>query len=196
MKTTIYLFVPALVLVVAMLYACGEPAKGNNEQTAVSAYPDSIVKKGEYLVTIMGCNDCHSPKQMGPKGPELVPGRMLSGYRESQPLPDFPADALKKGFVVVGGDMTIAAGPWGISFAANLTPDETGIGNWTEAQFKNALTHGKYKGLDGGRPLMPPMPWQNYTRMRNDDVKAVFAYLKSIPAVKNLVPAYRPAKRS
>jgi hypothetical protein len=76
---------------------------------------------------------------------------------------------------------------WGSS-EAYLTPDETGIGNWTEEQFKKALTQGKYKGLDGGRMLLPPMPWVNYTKMADADVKAIFAYLKSIKPVNNLVP--------
>ena len=83
-------------------------------------------------------------------------------------------------------------GPWGTSFAANLTPDETGIGNWSFGQFKKALTEGKAKGLDGGRMLLPPMPWPNYVSMQEADLRAIFAYLKSIPPVKNIVPAPVP----
>ena len=85
-------------------------------------------------------------------------------------------------------DMTAAAGPWGISFAANLTPDETGIGSWTFEQFKTAMTQGKYKGMENGRPLLPPMPWFNFTEMKDEDLRAIFAYLKSIKPVKNVVP--------
>ena len=88
--------------------------------------------------------------------------------------------------------MTAAAGPWGVSFAANLTPDQSGIGTWTEEQFKKALTQGKFKGLDGARILLPPMPWFNFTELKDEDTKAIFAYLKSLPPVKNVVPAHVP----
>lgn len=86
-------------------------------------------------------------------------------------------------------DMTAAAGPWGISFAANLTPHETGIGNWTFDQFKTAMTQGKYKVMANGRPLLPAMPWFNYTEMKDEDLQAVFAYLKSLKPVENVVPS-------
>ena len=85
-------------------------------------------------------------------------------------------------------DLTAAAGPWGVSFAANLTPDETGIGNWTEDQFRKALTEGKLKGIDGGRQLLPPMPWTNYKALTNDEVHAIFFYLKSLKPIRNIVP--------
>jgi hypothetical protein len=86
-------------------------------------------------------------------------------------------------------------GPWGTTFAANLTPDDTGIGTWTETQFKNALTHGKLKGLNGSRMIMPPMPWQNFVALKDKDVKAIYYYLKSLPPYKNIVPSFRPASR-
>ena len=47
---------------------------------------------------------------------------------------------------------------------------------------------GKYKGLDGSRPLLPPMPWPNFAQMTDEDLKAVFAYLKSTKPVRNIVP--------
>ena len=150
--------------------------------------PTETVKRGEYLVTIMGCNDCHSAKRMGAQGPEVIPELMLSGYPSDRPVAKFTDKMIKQGFAQFYPDLTAAAGPWGISFAANLTPDETGIGNWTEEQFKKALTQGKSKGLDGGRMLLPPMPWVNYATMAETDVKAVFAYLKSLKPVNNLAP--------
>lgn len=164
----------------------------------VAAEPDStaLVARGAYLVTIAGCNDCHSPKQMGPNGPELVPGRMLSGYPGDQPIPEFDSKMLSQGFAMFTPDLTAGAGPWGISFAGNLTPDETGIKNWSFDQFKTALTKGKYKGLEGGRTLLPPMPWVNYINMEDADLRAMFAYLKSIPPVQNVVPAPVPPKGS
>ncbi len=151
--------------------------------------PEDLVKRGEYLVTTMGCNDCHSPKKMGPNGPELIPELLLSGYPSDRPVVKFTEPMLKEGFGMFYPDLTAAAGPWGVSFAANLTPDPTGIGTWSEEQFKKALTQGKFKGLDGSRMLLPPMPWFNFTKLTDEDSKAIFAYLKSLKPVNNAVPA-------
>jgi hypothetical protein len=85
-------------------------------------------------------------------------------------------------------DLSAAVGPWGVSFAANLTSDQTGIGNWTEEYFNRALKEGKFKGIEGGRMLLPPMPWQNYAKVPAEDVKAIFAFFKSTKAVRNVVP--------
>ncbi|MDQ3292346.1 MAG: c-type cytochrome [Bacteroidota bacterium] len=147
------------------------------------------VKHGAYLVKAMGCNDCHSPKKMGANGPEIISELMLSGYPSDRPIVKFDSKLIKSGFSMFYPDLTAAAGPWGVSFAANLTPDNTGLGNWTEEQFRKAIKEGKSKGLDGTRPLLPPMPWTNYTALSDDDVKSIFAYLKSIKPVKNTVPA-------
>ena len=125
---------------------------------------------------------------MGPQGPELIPELLLSGYPADRPIVAFKDTLIKAGFAMFYPDLTAAAGPWGITFAGNLTPDETGIANWTEEQFKNALTKGWYKGMEGGRMLLPPMPWQNYTNMTEEDVHAVFMYLMSINPVSNVVP--------
>ena len=85
--------------------------------------------------------------------------------------------------------LTTAVGPWGTSFAANLTPDETGIGNWSEAQFLKAIKEGKFKGMENTRPLLPPMPWTEYRNFPDEDLKAIFAYLKTIKPIDNVVPA-------
>jgi len=153
---------------------------------------EQLVKKGEYLVTMMGCNDCHSPKKMGPNGPEVIPELMLSGYPADRQLPEVDKESIRKGWAMLNEDMTAAAGPWGVSFAANLTSDPTGIGNWTEENFKRALKEGKFKGLPGTRTLLPPMPWFNYTNITDGDVKAIFAFLKSTNPVRNVVPAPIP----
>jgi mono/diheme cytochrome c family protein len=163
-----------------------KPAESNLAVTTVS--PEDIVQRGEYLVTIMGCNDCHSPKKMGPNGPEIIPELLLSGYPSDRPIVKFDSPMLKEGFGMFYPDLTAGAGPWGVSFAANLTPDQSGIGTWTEEQFKKALTQGKFKGIEGARMLLPPMPWFNFTKMKDEDVSAIFAYLKSIKPVVNVVP--------
>lgn len=171
-------------------YSCS-----NNQQSKVEgdmtviAKPEDTIKHGAYLVTIMGCNDCHSPKKMGPNGPEIIPELMLSGYPSDRPIVKFTDPLIKQGFAMLYPDLTAAAGPWGVSFAGNLTPDESGLGNWTVEQFKKALTKGKFKGMDDGRMLLPPMPWTNYVELPDEDVSAIFAYLKSIKPVKNVVPS-------
>jgi hypothetical protein len=188
-KTLIYV-VAAFSAVFCIESCSNENKQAKAEQPAAPApKPEDEVSRGQYLVGIMGCNDCHSPKRMGANGPELIPELLLSGYPSDRPVVKFDSKLLKEGFAMLYPDLTAGAGPWGVSFAGNLTPDETGIGNWTKEQFKKALTEGKYKGLDGGRMLLPTMPWVNYINMKDEDLSAIFAYLKSIKPVKNIVPA-------
>lgn len=176
--------------IILLISACQETTTENAEPEvqAQSPSPEEVIAHGKYLVTIMGCNDCHSPKRMGEMGPELIPELMLSGYPSDRPVVKFDSEMIKEGFGMFYPDLTGAAGPWGVSFAGNLTPDDTGIGTWTEDQFKIALTQGKFKGMENGRPMLPPMPWVNYVDMKDEDIHAVFMYLKSIPAVENVVP--------
>lgn len=149
------------------------------------------VKRGEYLVSFAMCDDCHTPKIITPNSFEIDMSRRFSGHPAEEP---FGSDSDKKKLVteqhviVFSPGLTAAVGPWGVSYAANLTPDDTGIGNWTEAQFLKAIREGKSKGLDGARPLLPPMPWEVVRNMSDEDLKAVFAYLKSVKPVKNVVP--------
>lgn len=177
----------------ALLAACGSsPKPGPTAEAPAPAVETeaSKIERGRYLVGIMGCNDCHSPKLMGPQGPYLDPERILSGYPADRPLPPVPANA--EAWALMAMDLTAAVGPWGTTFAANITSDETGIGNWSYEQFERALRHGLYKGLEGSRPLLPPMPWQNMVDMKAADMQAVFAYLKSTKPVENVVPAPVP----
>jgi mono/diheme cytochrome c family protein len=154
---------------------------------AAAAQDDPQVARGAYLVTAGGCNDCHTPLVMGPGGPEPDMSRMLSGHPASMALP--PPPPLPEGpWNWVGtGTLTAFAGPWGVSYARNLTPDKaTGLGGWTEAMFVQTIRTGRHMGT--GRPLLPPMPWPWAAKYSDDDLKAIFAYLRSIPAVKNRVP--------
>lgn len=146
----------------------------------------TVIARGEYLVAIAGCNDCHSPKIMTPEGPKPDPDKLLSGHPSEMPL---PAEKGAGAWVYFHMNGTAAKGPWGVSFAANLTPDATGLGKWTEEQFIAAMKGGSYKGIKGARKLLPPMPWPAYSKMQDDDVRAIFAYLKSIKPVQNIVPA-------
>jgi cytochrome c553 len=190
MKKTSYLFTTILFALI-LLAGCSNKQKPEVAVTPEPT-PGQLVKRGEYLVTIMGCNDCHSPKSLGPQGPQIIPELMLSGYPGDRPRLKVETAALKIGWVLLTGDLTSAAGPWGVSYAANLTSDPTGIGSWTEDNFKRALKEGKFKGMPGGRTLLPPMPWQNYTNISDEDVSAIFAYLQSTKPVRNVVPAPIP----
>lgn len=145
----------------------------------------SLVQRGEYLVKFGDCSACHTPLKFGPNGPEPDMTRFLSGHPAETKLP--PPD-LKPGpwFAATAG-MTAWTGPWGISYAANLTPDQnTGMGIWTEEMFLAAMRTGKHMG--SGRPILPPMPWQAGSNLSDEDLKAIFAYLRSVPPIANRVP--------
>jgi mono/diheme cytochrome c family protein len=143
--------------------------------------------RGKDLVFSIGCNDCHTPKKMGPKGPELDETRILSGHREEVALPAPPTLPPGPWGIVTTHELTAWSGPWGITYAPNLTPDEdTGLGIWTEDMFIGALRTGRHMGQS--RPILPPMPWDVYGRLPDEDLKSIYAYLRSLPPVKNRVP--------
>lgn len=177
-----------MILLTSIISCNNTETKKEAVQTGISN--DSLVKRGDYLVNaIGGCDDCHSPKKMGPQGPEVDMEKRFSGYPAERPFGKVDSNVIKNGMLVFSGDLLAFAGPWGISFAANISSDETGIGGWTNDQFKKALREGKWKGLDGSRPLLPPMPWQTFKNLTDDDISAIFAYLKSSKPVRNIVPS-------
>lgn len=144
-------------------------------------------KRGEYLVRIMGCDDCHTPWTMQEEGPAPDMTRRLSGHPESLVMPPPPALGHSPWVAVASGTNTAHAGPWGVSFTANLTPDvETGLGSWTEETFIRAIRTGRHEGQ--GRPILPPMPWPTYRFATDDDLKALFAFLRTLPPIRNRVP--------
>jgi len=150
---------------------------------------DDQVARGKYLVTLGGCNDCHSPKKMTDKGPAFDETRLLSGQPAADPIPAVADGAINPAgwMAMCNANMTAWAGPWGVSFASNLTPDkQTGLGEWTAEQFIKALRTGKHRGF--GQPILPPMPWQTIGMATDEDLTAIFAYLQSLPAVSNKVP--------
>jgi hypothetical protein len=153
------------------------------------------VERGKYLVAFGTCTDCHTPHKMGPNGPEPDLTRFLSGHPEEAKLPPPPALPTGPWVAVTVGD-TAWSGPWGISFAANLTPDPaTGLGIWTEEMFIGAMRTGKH--MSAGRPILPPMPWQGLAKLTDEDLRSIFAYLRTVPPVKNRVPqAVRPGGAS
>ena len=145
----------------------------------------SPVERGRYLVGITGCHDCHSPKVKG-MTPDLT--RALSGRPSTTAVP-----APTKTEVHASLDFTAFGGPWGQTVASNLTPDAaTGIGTrYNEAAFIAAMRTGK---KPNGTMIQPPMPNEVYQNMTDDDLKAIFAYLRTIKPVRNAVMAgFTPA---
>ena len=182
------LFLAAIAVISSMtLYSCN-----NNEKAIAGKEPTdsaSLVKRGDYLVTSIGCGDCHSPKRMSAQGPEIIPELRLSGSPHDLQLPPLDTASVKKGWILFTPDLTVSIGAWGASYSANLTGDATGVGDWTEENFIRCMREGKLKGLPNGRPLLPPMPWANFKNLTDDDLKAILVYLKTVKAVKNVVPA-------
>lgn len=200
--------IPIFFLFCSMFYFSQCSEKGSNEnlqleeetasspragaQTVNFGEFKSQVELGEHLVVIGGCNDCHTPKKMTAQGPVLDTALWLSGHPSQMPPPDVDRRDLERKGIAATSTLTAWVGPWGISYAANLTSDETGIGNWQEKNFFTAIRHGKYKGIDSERTLLPPMPWDMYRHMTDNELRAVFAYLKSTKPIKNVVPAPAP----
>lgn len=160
----------------------------HNTAHAASPAPQtaSLVQRGAYLVNFAGCADCHTPLKMGPRGPEPDLSRTLSGHPESMSMP--PAPKTEGPWNWSGAaTLTAFAGPWGVSYASNLTPDkDTGIGLWRLEDFVDAMRTGKHMGA--GRPILPPMPWQGVGKLSDEDLRALYSYLMSVPPVKNRVP--------
>ena len=159
------------------------PATTTTPKTA-----DKEIRRGELLATFGGCHDCHTPKVMTPKGPQPDPSRLLSGHPSNTSLPAVPQDVIgpTKWGAMASNDLTAWAGPWGISFAANLTPDVTGLGPWTAQDFIHTMRTGKHLGV--GRALLPPMPWFDSAVLTDQDLNALFKYLQSLKPISNQVP--------
>lgn len=189
--------VAALASVTLMAISCqSTPEPSTNATPAADSLKfggyASQEKWGEHLLAIGGCHDCHTPKKFGPNGMEPDMTKALAGHLTDAPVPDVnKAEMAKKGLAVTN-DLTVWVGPWGVSYAANLTPDSTGILGWKEEQFIYALRKGIFKGLPGSRPLLPPMPWQSIGQMTDDELKALFAYLKTVTPIRNVVPQAEP----
>jgi hypothetical protein len=187
-------FISGLVILLVLVSGCQPAAQQPPPaETATTVPAQTPVERGKYLTLVGGCNDCHTPKKFGPNGPEADMTKELSGHPAGEKLKPVPATLIgPEGYgTVTNNHLSAWVGPWGVSFAMNLTPDkETGLGSWTEMMFVDALKKGKHQGT--GRPILPPMPWNWYMNMTEDDLKAVFAYLQSLPPVKNPIPEPLP----
>ena len=155
--------------------------------------PAPTLERGRYLVETMGCADCHTPWHLGPEGPEPDRARGLSGHPAELEMPAAPELPAGPWLGSTAATNTAWAGPWGVSFTSNLTPDvETGIGGWSEETFVGALRTGRHMAM--GRPILPPMPWPGYAKLTDQDLRAIFAYLKAQPPVSNRVPQPVPPR--
>jgi mono/diheme cytochrome c family protein len=182
-----HLVLPSACALLALV-SCSTPPAAPPAETTAAAPALSQVERGEKLVIGGGCHDCHTPKILTPRGPEADMSRKLSGHPESAKITEpFKPQTGSPWSVHTNDHLTAWSGAWGVSFAANLTPDQnTGLGIWTEQMFVDAIKMGKHMGTS--RPILPPMPWNWYGQLSEDDLKAMFAYLKSIPAISNRVP--------
>ena len=188
----IFFTAAAMTAVIAITaISCQQPATDANAAQSTPAAEDPV-KRGEYLVNTIGCDDCHTPKKMGTRGPEPDMEFRFAGHLATQPIGPVDTSVLSKGWLLFGPSLTAAVGPWGVSYSANISGDSTGIGNWTEEQFFRAMREGKYKGLENSRPMLPPMPWQNFAKLKDDDLRAMFLFLKSTKPINNVVPAPKP----
>src|SRR5262245_22128542 len=191
MKSRLRISIGLVVLALPLMTGCEKSrpsiaAASNGGDPAAQA---ERIRRGEYLVKTIGCNDCHTPLKMTDKGPVPDMSRMLSGHPESLKMPLPPQLSDGPWGWVGSSTMTAFYGPWGVSYAFNLTPDNaTGLGIWTEDMFIKTMRLGRHMGTS--RPVNPPMPWQNIGQLTDDDLKALFAYLRSIPPIHNQVPAY------
>ena len=178
--------IAAAILLTAVISTATLDAQGSSTGGAASSAKPSQIARGKYLVDIMGCHDCHTPMKLGPNGPEWDMTRALSGHPESLVMPPAPEQKLPW-MASMGMTMTAWNGPWGTSFTRNLTPDkETGLGDWTVEEFIATMKTGRERGK--GRPVLPPMPVQNLANLTDSDIRALFAYLQSLPPIKNRIP--------
>lgn len=195
MKTPIIAFLIFFVaLSVVTIVSCNNENNIKTDSASVTISNGSMIKRGEYLVNVIGCDDCHTPKKLGPNGPEPDMDLRFSGHPSGMALASYKSSDIKS-WLLFTHDLTAAVGPWGTSYSANLTSDDSGIGTWTEGQFIKALREGKLKGRDDTRPLLPPMPWPNFAKATDEDLKAMFAYFKSTKPIKNIVPSPEPPKQ-
>ncbi len=183
------LVVLGLLALMAIAYSQSHTQTKNATGKIAADNSATMIKRGEFLVRVGGCNDCHTPKVMTAMGPMPDTTRMLCGQPADAKTPAIPSGVLTPDgwMAMTNGNMTAWAGPWGVSFSANITPDEgTGLGNWTPEAFVKTMRTGKHMGT--GRDILPPMPWQDFATLTDGDLRAIFAYLKSIKPIQNQVP--------
>lgn len=182
--------ISATVTIAVALATAGSAQAKSPAKAEGAAGPE----RGAMIVQVGGCNHCHTPwmfdANLGMPVPDMK--RMLSGHPADAPDPEGKVG--KRDIGLIGPTFTSFAMPFGTVYAPNLTPDkDTGMGTWTEKMFVDAIKNGKHMG-GNGRAILPPMPWMDLAALPEADLKSLYAYLKSIPAVRNPVPAHKVAE--
>lgn len=165
----------------------------NSEPFSQKKTKELELQRGKTLTIVNGCVYCHSPKIVTEVDLIPDPERLFSGHPQDEVLPEVTEDLVgeNKWFGLYTTGFTAWGGPWGVTYAANLTPDkETGIGTWSEENFISIISLGIHSSLN--RKLMPPMPWDEFAQLSEDDLKAIFKYLKTLKPIKNKVPESVP----
>lgn len=185
LRARLVLTLAAALIGSTLLVFAQQPKPTSAKPAAAAAKPSPQIERGAYLLAIMACDDCHTPFKMGKNGPEPDMSRRLSGHPDTVKIPPPPpAQGPWVGHSI--GTNTAFAGPWGVSYSMNITPDPTGIGAWTEEAFVRAIKSGKHVGAS--RPILPPMPWPAYSRATDADLKAIYAYLRTVKPIRNNPP--------
>jgi mono/diheme cytochrome c family protein len=172
MKNTLIKITILFVMAFAFFYLI-QPAQ------AGPSLKEDVVAHGKYIATIAGCTSCHTNLR-----PEFLDFKSLS--LDQIQLIAFSENQAQDASKFMAGGRVFDLGPAGIVMSANITPDKkTGIGNWTDAQIKTAITTGQ---IPSGEILFPVMPYHTFNRMADADLDAVIAYLRTIAPVENAVP--------
>jgi hypothetical protein len=183
-------FIPIFISILSLLIISQINCSGEEENKQMTQ--QELIELGKYIVTTSGCDDCHTPKIFTAMGPVFDTTRRFSGFPQGETLPIYDVKFAAPGnWIAAEKNLAAWVGPWGISYASNLTPDNaTGIGALTEEMFIKALREGRYMGV--GRPLLPPMPWDVIGKKTDQDLKAIYAYLRSVRPIHNEVPQPTP----
>ena len=145
MKKNIFISVCLLIMAAVVISQINCSPKEENKPLT----QQELIARGKYLVFTGGCSDCHSPKIYTPMGPIPDSTKNLSGFQHDQKLPALDPKYVAPGqWVATESNFSAWVGPWGITYAANITPDkETGIGTLTEEMFIKTLREGKWMGV-------------------------------------------------
>ncbi|GGD14131.1 diheme cytochrome c-553 [Flavobacterium orientale] len=181
LKSVVFFIV---LLLMKCVIGCQEVRTNDNAYSNPKEVSASIAR-GKYLVQVMDCHSCHTPKIMTPEGYVPDMDRAFMGFPADGELPPNA-----EGGIHFNNDLTAYSGPWGISFAANISNDFTGIGDWNFEQFRVAMQEGKFRGNKQERGLLPPMPWESYRELHDDDLKSIFMFLKTSRRIHNVVPDF------
>lgn len=176
-------------MIAVVLGGCAAEPVAEAGHQAAGPSQEEMVARGAYLVNFGGCHDCHTPwifsEEIGGPMPDM--SRALSGHPEGASDPTGTVGETDA--ALIGSTFTSFVMPFGTVYSMNLTPDvETGLGSWTQEMFVKAVRTGRHMGGEG-RPVMPPMPWPNVGGATDEDLHAIWAYLQSLPPIRNHVPS-------